>query len=103
MKTKTTIVMAMGLALAFPAFSFAKEHEEENLNSSRVPAAVMKAAEGEAKGGKIVRWEKEHGKYEAVIAKGGKEWGVVIDETGKVVNKHDESKEKGEKEEHEKH
>ena len=103
MKTKTTIVMAMGLALAFPVFSFAKEHEEENLNSSQVPAAVMKAAEGEAKGGKIVRWEKEHGKYEAVIDKGGKEWGVVIDEKGKVVNKHDESKEKGEKEEHEKH
>src|SRR3954467_1728877 len=101
MKTKTTIVMAMGLALAFPVFSFAKEHEEENLNSSQVPAAVMKAAEGQAKGGKIVRWEKEHGKYEAVIDKGGKQWGVVIDDAGKVLSKHDESKEKGE--EHEKH
>jgi plastocyanin len=103
MKSKTTIVMAMGLALAFPAFSFAKEHDEENLKASEVPAAVMKAAEGEAKGGKIVRWEKEHGNYEAVIDKGGKQWGVQIDSSGKVLNKHDEAKEKGEKEEHEKH
>src|SRR3954453_18190771 len=105
MKTKTTIVMAMGLALALPAFSFAKEHEEENLNSSAVPAAVQQAAESEAKGGKIVRWEKEHGKYEAVIDKGGKEWGVVIDNKGKVLSKHDESKEKehGEKSEKREH
>ena len=53
-----------------------------------------KPRQSEAKGGKIVRWEKEHGKYEAVVEKGGKEWGVVIDDKGKVLSKHDESKEK---------
>jgi hypothetical protein len=98
MKSKTTIVIAIAAALALPAFSFAKEkEEEENLKASEVPAAVMKAAEGEAKGGKIVRWEKEGGDFEAVIEKGGKETGVKISSDGKVKSRHDERKEKGEK------
>ena len=92
------MLMAVATALALPVFSFAKEHEgEENLKASEVPAAVQKAADGEAKGGKIVRWEKEHGNYEDVIDKGGKQWGVQIDAKGKVLGKHDEAKEKGEK------
>ena len=104
MKTKLTIVLAVGCALAFPAFSFAKEHEEKELKSSDVPAAVQKAGEKEATGGKIVRWEKEGANYEVVIAKSGKEWGVKIDATGKVLSKHDESKEKEEhKEKNEKY
>lgn len=98
MKTKLGIILAVAGALAFPAFSFA--HEEDNVKMSDVPAAVQKAAEKEAKGGKIVRWEKEHGNYEAVIDKGGKQWGVQFDANGKMKSKHDESKEKGE--EHEK-
>ena len=102
--TIKSIMIAIGLALVCASPAFAKEKEdEENLNSSEVPAAVMKAAEGQAKDGKIVRWEREHGKYEAVIEKGGKQWGVVIDEKGKVLSKHDESTEKGEKEEHGSH
>jgi plastocyanin len=100
MKTKLTTVLAVGCALALPAFSFAREHEEKELKSSDVPAAVQKAAEKEATGGKIVRWEKEGKNYEVVIDKSGKEWGVKIDATGKVLSKHEESKEK---EEHEKH
>ena len=59
--------------------------------------AVQKAAEKEAKGGKIVRWEKEGGNYEAVIEKNGKETGFKFDANGKVLNKHDEANEKGEK------
>ena len=99
-KTFTSIAIATGIALVCASPAFAKEkHEEENLNASDVPAAVQKAADNEAKGGKIVRWEKEHGKYEAVIEKSGKQWGVVIDDNGKVLSKHDESKEKGEKNE----
>jgi len=103
MKTKLTTIFAVGCALALPAFSFAKEHEEKELKSSDVPAAVQKAADKEATGGKIVRWEKEGANYEAVIQKNGKEWGVKIDTTGKVLSKHDESKEKGEHEKNEKH
>jgi uncharacterized membrane protein YkoI len=96
----TSSVFAVGLALCLP-FALAKEkkHEEENINSADVPAAVQKTADKEAKGGKIVRWEKEAGAYEVVIDKNGKEWGVKIDADGKVLGKHDESREKGEKEE----
>ena len=91
------IAVSVGLAFGVAAQAKEKKHEEETVSSSDVPAAVMKTAESEAKGGKIVRWEKEGTNYEAVIDKSGKEWGVKIDANGKVVSKHDESKEKGEK------
>lgn len=98
MKTTNLLVIAVvSASLAFGVAAQAKEHEEENITKNDVPAAVQKAADAEAKGGKIVRWEKEHGNYEVVIEKKGKEWGVVIDANGKVLSKHDESKEKGEK------
>jgi plastocyanin len=101
-KTITSSVLAVSLALCLPlALAKEKEHEEENITKSDVPAAVQKAADTEAKGGKIVRWEKEGGNYEVVIEKNGKERGVKMDATGKVLSKHEESKEKGEK--HEKH
>ena len=94
--------MAVGLALCLP-FALAKEkkHEEESISKSDVPAAVQKAADVEAKGGKIVRWEREGANYEVVIEKSGKEWGIKMDASGKVLSKHEESKEMGEK--HEKH
>ena len=96
--TKLIAAMAVSATLAFGVVAQAKEkkHEEESVKSSDVPAAVMKAAEAQAKGGKIGRWEKEGANYEAVIDKGGKEWGFKIDATGKVLSKHEE---KGEKEE----
>ena len=103
-KIITSSALAVGLALCLP-FALAKEkkHEEQSISKSDVPAAVQKAADTEAKGGKIVRWEKEGANYEVVIEKNGKEWGVKIDATGKVLSKHDESKEKGEKEKNEKY
>jgi plastocyanin len=98
MKTLQPIVaIVVSAGLAFGVAAQAKEHEEENIAAADVPAAVQKAAETEAKGGTIVRWEKEGGNYEAVIDKDGKKWGVKISPTGKVMGKHDESKEKGEK------
>jgi hypothetical protein len=62
-----------------------------------VPAAIQKAAEREAKGGNIVRWEKEGANYEAVIEKSGKQTGIEMDANGKVVSRHDEAKEHKEK------
>jgi hypothetical protein len=106
MKTMiTSVAIAAGLALVCASpVAFAKEKEEENLKASDVPAAVQTAADNEAKDGKILRWEKEGKNYEAVIEKGGKEWGVKFDANGKVLGKHEESKEHGEKgEKHEKH
>jgi uncharacterized membrane protein YkoI len=97
--TKLITAMAVSAGLAFGVATQAgeKKHEEETLSSADVPAAVQKAADAQAKGGKIVRWEKEGVDYEAVIEKNGKEWGVKIDANGKVLSKHNESKEKGEK------
>ena len=75
----------------------AEEEKEEGLSASAVPAEVQKAAEAEAKGGKIVRWEKEGSNFEAVVEKGGKQTGVEITPDGKVVSRHNESKEHKEK------
>jgi len=94
---KTIVAMIVSVSLAFGVAAQAKEHEEQNISSSDVPAAVQKAADAQAKGGKIVRWEKEGANYEAVFEKNGKEWGFKFDANGKMLTKHDESKEKGEK------
>ena len=100
MKTKKLLtVAAVSAGLAFGATAQAKEekHEEQTINSSDVPAAVQQAAQAEAKGGTIVRWEKEGANFEAVIKKNGKEIGVEMDANGKVLNKHNEAKEHKEK------
>ena len=98
MKTKNLITtVAVSAGLAFGVTAQAKEHKEQAISSTDVPAAVQKAAQAEAKGGTIVRWEKEGANYEAVIDKKGKQWGVEMDANGKVLGKHDESKEHKEK------
>ena len=99
MKTKKLILAALVSAgLAFGVTAQAKDKEEEQaLNSSQVPQAVQQAAQAEAKGGTIVRWEKEGANYEAVIQKNGKQIGVEIDTNGKVVSRHNEAKEHKEK------
>ena len=100
MKTKNLFtVAAISAGLAFGVAAQAKEekHEEQTINSSDVPTAVQQAAQAEAKGGTIVRWEKEGKNYEAVIEKDGKQTGVEVSPDGKVVSRHDESKEHKEK------
>ena len=96
-KLFTIAAVSAGLAFGVVAQAKEKKHEEETVSSSDVPAAVMKAAETEAKGGKIVRWEKEGANFEAVVDKNGKQWGFEFDANGKLVSKHDESKEHKEK------
>ena len=96
MNAKSLItVAAVSAALSFSVTAQAKEekHEEQAINSSDVPAAVQQAAQAEAKGGSILRWEKEGANYEAVIQKKGKQIGVELDANGKVLSKHDEAKE----------
>ncbi len=94
----TSSVFAVAVALCMPlALAKEKEHEEQTISQSDVPAAVQQAAESQAKGGKIVRWEKEGANYEAVIDKNGKQVGVEMDANGKVLSKHNESKEHKEK------
>jgi hypothetical protein len=96
-KLFTVAAVSAGLAFSFAAQAKEREHEEETVNSSDVPAAVQQAAQAEAKGGTIVRWEKEGANFEAVIEKNGKQIGVEIDANGKVLSKHNEAKEHKEK------
>jgi len=91
------IAVAAGLTLSAWTTLWAEEEREEKINASDVPAAVQKAAEVEAKGGTIVRWEKEGANFEAVIDNNGKQTGVELTPNGKVVSRHDESKEHKEK------
>ena len=103
MKTKNLVTVAAvsaGLTLSVAAQTQEREHQEQTVNSSDVPAAVQQAAQAQAKDGTIVRWEKEGSNFEAVINKNGKQIGVEMDATGKVLSKHNEArehKEKGEK------
>src|SRR5215471_14315803 len=100
MNTKNLFtVAAVSAGLVFGATAQAKEekHEEQTINSSDVPAAVQQAAQAEAKGGSILRWEKEGANYEAAIQKNGKQIGVEMDANGKVLSKHNEAKEHSEK------
>jgi hypothetical protein len=100
MKTKhilTVAVVSAGLAIAGTAQAHEGKHEEQNISSSDVPAAVQQAAQAEAKGANIVRWEKEGANYEAVINQNGKEIGIAINPSGKVLSKHSEAKEHNEK------
>jgi plastocyanin len=100
MKTKDLLTIAAvsaGFVFGVTAQSKEREHEEQTISSSDVPAAVQQAAQAEAKGGTIVRWEKEGANFEAVIDKNGKQIGVEMDASGKVLSKHNEAKEHKEK------
>ncbi len=100
MKTKnliTAVAVSTGLVLGVAAQAMEEEHQEQAISSTDVPAAVQQAAQAEAKGGTIVRWEKEGANFEAVIEKNGKQIGVEMDANGKVLSKHNEAKEHKEK------
>jgi hypothetical protein len=89
----TVVAVSASLTLSAAAQTQEREHQEQTINSSEVPAAVQQAAQAQAKGGTIVRWEKEGANFEAVINKNGKEIGVEMDANGKVLSKHNEAKE----------
>jgi plastocyanin len=93
----TAAAVSAGLAFGVAAQAKGKEHEEQTINSSEVPAAVQSTAQTQAQGGTIVRWEKEGANFEAVIEKNGKQIGLEIDANGKLLSKHNEAKEHKEK------
>jgi plastocyanin len=99
MKTKYLFtIAAVSAGLAFgTAQAKEREHEEQTIASSEVPAVVQSAAQTQAQGGTIVRWEKEGANFEAVIDKNGRQIGIEMDATGKVLSKHSEAKEHKEK------
>jgi len=91
------IAVAAVLTLGSWTPLFADEDDEQVISLSDVPAAVQKTFNDEAAGGKIVRVEKEESNFEAVIEKNGKQTGVEVSADGKVVSRHDQSKEHKEK------
>jgi hypothetical protein len=93
MKTKKLItIAAVSAGLAFGLAAQAKEREGQTINSSDVPAAVQSAAQAQAQGGTIIRWEKEGTNFGAVIQKRNRQIGIEMDANGKLLSKHDESK-----------
>jgi plastocyanin len=99
MKTKKVFtIAAVSVGLAFGVTTQANEkHEGQTIKSSDVPAAVQSAAQAQAQGGTIVRWEKEGSNFEAVIDKNGKQIVLEMDANGKMLSKHSEAKEHKEK------
>jgi hypothetical protein len=97
-KRNTIVAGLVAASLSIGVAVQAAEEKEQELKASDVPAAVQKAAEDQAKGGKILRWEKEGANYEAVVEKkSGKQVGIKMNADGKVLSKHNESKEHQEK------
>jgi hypothetical protein len=96
-KLFTIAAVSAGLAFGAAAYGHGDKEKEESINSSDVPQAVQQAADKELKGVSIVRWEKEGADYEAVVSKDGKEWGYKFSPSGKMLGKHSEAAEKGEK------
>jgi len=96
-KLFTIAAVSAGLAFGAAAYGHEKGEKEESISASDVPQAVQQAADAQTKGGKVVRWEKEGANFEAVVEKNGKQWGMEFDANGKLVSKHDESKEHKEK------
>jgi len=93
MKIKTLLIVALPMAMAFAASSFAGE-KEEKVQWSSVPAAVQKTITENAGGGKVEEVEKEtktkHGKsvtvYEAKVNKSdGKKVEIKVGEDGKLI------------------
>jgi len=93
MKTKKVFtIAAVSVGLAFSVTTQANEKQGgQPVKSSDVPAAVRSAAQAQAQGGRIVRWEKEGANFGAVIDKNGRQIGLEMDANGKVISKHNET------------
>jgi uncharacterized membrane protein YkoI len=100
--TKLLIAALVSAGLTWSVTANATEEKETAVDMNSLPAAVQKTIKEKAKGGEIVKVEKENDKgkwnYEVVVKKGTKEWGFEVDKDGKYLGKRDEAKEqKGEK------
>lgn len=89
----TIAAVSTGLTLGVATQTKAEQRQEQRISSSDVPAAVRSAAQAQAQGGVIVRWEKEGANYEAVIQKSNRQIGLEMDANGRLLSKHNESNE----------
>lgn len=95
-------------ALAAPAASLAgtasageSKEKEKTVKLEDIPAPARQEILKEANGAPVLRVEVEHEKsrtvYEGVIKQGKEEVGIVVDAKGKLIGKHSEKNEKGER------
>ena len=96
------LTVSSGLAFGVAAQAH-EEKNEEQVQLKDLPATVQKTIKEKAGVQEITRVEKEtrHGKvrYEAIVNKDGKEWAITVDQNGKYLSQHNESKEHNEKSE----
>ena len=95
MKAKNLITVAAAstcLSLGVAQAAQENEHQGQTINTSEVPAAVQSAAQTQAQGGTIVRWEKDGENFQAVIEKNDRQIGLEMDANGKVLSKHSEAR-----------
>ena len=96
---KTSRLFTIAAVSAGLAFGTAVDaHHKPNaqpISGYDVPSAVQQAAKSDAKGGTIVRWEKEGTDYEAVVDRNGKQLDLTFDAYGKLLSKQNESRENG--------
>lgn len=101
MKTKLIAVAIVSAGLAWGITAQGAPEKDEAVDMNSLPAAVQKTIKEKAKGGDIVKVEKENDKgkwnYEVHVTKNGKEWGFEVDKNGKYIGKHGEAKEATEK------
>ena len=96
MKTKKVFtIAAVSVGLAFGVTTQANEKREgQTIKSSDVPAAVQSAAQAQAQGGTIVRWEKEGPNLAQSLTRTANKLACEMDATGKLLSKRNEAKEK---------
>jgi uncharacterized membrane protein YkoI len=106
MRFKTLLLMGAlatpTVAVATSAFADQKteqtEKNERVVKLSDIPAPARKGLEREAKGAPITRVEQfqQNGRtvYEGLIKQGKQEHGIVVDASGKLVERHSEQNEK---------
>lgn len=92
----TIAAVSAGLSVGTAVYAHQKPNAQP-ISDYDVPSAVQQAAKSNAKGGTIVRWEKEGADYEAVVDTNGKQLDFTFDAYGKLLSKQKESKEAGTK------
>ena len=90
----TIAVVSAGLAFSATVYAHQKPNAQP-ISDYDVPSAVQQAAKSDAKGGSIVRWEKEGADYEAVVDRNGKLLDFTFDAYGKLLSKQNESTKNG--------
>jgi hypothetical protein len=95
--TRAVLSVAISVGLAFGAVAQATEQPGEKVDVKSLPASVQQSINQKAAGGQVVQVKREddaNGRwnYEVLIRGNGKEWGVEVDPSGKVLKQREAKK-----------